>query len=426
MRILIDGYNIALEHGTGVATYGRELVRTAHALGHEPGVLYGIPGASGSDNLLNEIAIVERQPITAKKSTKWQRWREAMASIGTGLWTTKGISIHHSGQVIVPPNRLLATNKAWVANDIYRRSIGCYRATSLTSRVVVSDIDLAHWTYPLPIEARGVPNIYTLHDLVPLRLPYTTADDKRKYFALCKRIAAHADHIVTVSEASRQDIIQILGVPENRVTNTYQSVDMNDVLDGIGENAIQAYVEGLIGVDYRGYFLFFGAIEPKKNTARLIEAYLGSGVRTPLVIVGAPGWGGEGDVKMLSNLRARDRDNRIIWLDYLPRDMLAKLIAGAKSTLFPSLYEGFGLPVAESMAIGTPVLTSNTSSMPEVVGNAGLLINPYDIRALSDGIRKLDSDEGLLAEMRAKGKMRAEQFSPKSYRERLQNFYSSF
>lgn len=426
MRILIDGYNIALEQGTGVATYGRALVSATHALGHEPGVLYGIPGASGSVNLLNEIAIVERQSTAAKKLTKWQRWREAMASIGTGLWTTRGVNIHHSGQVIVPPNKSLATKKAWIANDIYRRAIGCYRATSITSRVFVNDIDLAHWTYPLPIEARGVPNIYTLHDLVPLRLPYTTADDKRKYFALCKRIAATADHIVTVSEASRRDIIEILGVPEDRVTNTYQSIDINDVLGGVDEYVVQTYVEGLIGAGYREYFLFFGAIEPKKNITRLLEAYLGSGVRTPLVIVGAPGWGGEADVKMLSNLRARDKDNRIIWLDYLPRDMLAKLIAGAKSTLFPSLYEGFGLPVAESMAIGTPVLTSNTSSMPEVVGDAGLLIDPYDIRALSDGIRKLDSDEGLLVEMRAKGKIQAERFSPKSYRERLDGLYQSF
>jgi glycosyltransferase involved in cell wall biosynthesis len=426
VRILIDGYNIALEHGTGIATYGRNLVATAHALGHEVGVLYGVPGAGGSDNLLNEIAVVEGQTTTATKRTKWRRWRAGLASLRTGLSTTTAVGIHHSGQVIVPPSRRLASEKAWITDDIYRRAIGLYRSTGVASRVAVTDVDLAHWTYPLPIEARGVPNIYTLHDLVPLRLPYTTADHKTRYYSLCKRIAERADHIVTVSEASRRDIIEILGVSEDRVTNTYQSINMEEMLRDVGEDAIQAYVEGLIGVDFRGYFLFFGAIEPKKNVTRLLEAYLGSGVRTPLVIVGAPGWGGEAEVRMLSSLRARDRDNRIVWLDYLPRDMLAKLIAGAKATLFPSLYEGFGLPVAESMAIGTPVLTSNTSSMPEVAGDAGLLVDPYDTKALSEAIRKLDADEGLRAEMSQRGKLSALRFSPQAYRERLDGFYRRF
>lgn len=423
MRILIDGYNIALEHGTGVATYGRTLVSAVATLGHDPGVLYGAPGAGGGINLLNEIAVAEGASMAQGRVPKWQRCREALASLRTGIGTVKAVDIRHTGQVIVPPSRQLASNKAWITNDLYRRAIGLYRTTGIASRVAVPGVDLAHWTYPLPIEAKGAPNIYTLHDLVPLRLPYTTADHKRTYYAICKRIAERADHIVTVSEASRRDIIEILGVPEGRVTNTYQSIDVGEMVRDVGEATIQTYVEGLINAELRGYFLFFGAIEPKKNIMRLLEAYLGSGVRTPLVIVGAPGWGGESDAKLLSSLRALDKHNRIVWLGYLPRDMLAMLIAGAKATLFPSLYEGFGLPVAESMAMGTPVLTSNTSSLPEVAGDAGLLVDPYSTKALSDAIRTLDADEGLRAEMIAKGKSHVARFSPEAYRERLDLLY---
>ena len=426
MRILIDGYNIALEHGTGVATYGRTLVAAAAALGHEPGVLYGAPVGDTSDNLLNEIAVVEGVAMQPVRRGKWARWAEAAASLRTGIGTVKAAEVRHTGQVIVPPARQLASNRAWIINDVYRRAIGLYRATGMASRVEVPGIDLAHWTYPLPVEAKGAPNIYTLHDLVPLRLPYTTADNKRSYYALCKRIAERADHIVTVSEASKRDIIEILGVPEDRVTNTYQSVDVGDMVRGVDQATIETYVEGLIGAEMRGYFLFFGAIEPKKNLMRLLEAYLGSGVKTPLVIVGAPGWGGENDIKMLSALRALDRHGRIVWLGYLPRDMLAMLIAGARATLFPSLYEGFGLPVAESMAMGTPVLTSNTSSLPEVAGNAGLLIDPYSIKAIADAIKALDSDEGLRADMAAKGKVQAARFSLDAYRARLDDLYARF
>lgn len=426
MRILVDGYNIALEQGTGVATYGRNLVSASVALGHEPGILYGVSGGRDSANLLNEIAIIEGAPILPVKRNRLQRWREALACLRTGIGPTKAINVWHSGQVIVPPSRQLASNKAWITSDLYRRAIGVYRTTGLISRVSVPEIDLAHWTYPLPVEAKGSANIYTLHDLVPLRLPYATADHKRSYYSLCKRIVERADHIVTVSESSRRDIIEILGVPESRVTNTYQSIDVGDMVRGLDEAAVQTYVEGLINAELRGYFLFFGAIEPKKNIMRLLEAYLGSGVHTPLVIVGAPGWGGENDVKMLSSLRAIDRHNRIVWLGYLPRDMLALLIAGARATLFPSLYEGFGLPVAESMALGTPVLTSNTSSMPEVAGKAALLVDPYSTNDLSNAIRKLDADEGLRAEMVAKGREQVAQFSAAAYRERLGSLYSRF
>jgi len=426
MRIVIDGYNLALPAGTGVATYGRNLIVAARALGHDVSVLYGLQNPSKSSNLLNEIAIADPKEMMPPTRSKFKRWIEAFNTAQTIFGTTQATEIHHSGQVISDPSRSVNLNRAWGAQDIYRRSIGLHRKTGLISRVAIPFIDVAHWTYPLPIEATSATNIYTLHDLVPLRLPYTTGDEKRLYLALCQRIAARADHIVTVSEASRRDIVEILGISEDRVSNTYQSVELPPNITNISSDTLSTYIEGLLGVGLREYFLFFGAIEPKKNVLRLIEAYLGSGVRTPLVIVGAPGWGSERDAKTLKALQLLDRNNRLIWLDYLPREMLMMLVAGARATLFPSLYEGFGLPVAESMALGTPVLTSNSSSLVEVSGGAALHVDPYDTNSISNGIVTLDNNPTLRDEFSQRGLIESDKFSRKNYQKRLSDLYKKF
>ena len=109
---------------------------------------------------------------------------------------------------------------------------------------------------------------------------------------------------------------------------------------------------------------------------------------------------------------------------YLPLDHLVSLIRGARAVLFPSLYEGFGLPVLEAMLLGTPVMTSNVSSLPEIAGDAALLVDPYDVEAMSRAIRDLDADNGLRSELAARGRLRAEVFSAKAYERRLTSLYA--
>ena len=423
MIISIDAYNLALEHGTGVATYGRNLVTSAGALGHNIGVLYGSPFGHSKVALLNEIGLIDGPSIAKKKGGGVKAGMGSLSAPLTLFGTRQAKEVPLSGQVIVPPHKRLAAHRYWNIRDLYRNALGLYRATGAATNVRVDGLDLAHWTYPLPVEARGARNVYTLHDLVPLRLPYTTADRKRVYYRLCKRIAERADHIITVSECARHDIIQLLGVTEDRITNTYQSSDIAQLLNGVDEAAVETYVTGTLGVDLYGYFLFFGAIEPKKNVARLLEAYLGSSSRTPLVIVGAPGWGGDKEARLLKSISSLDAKKRIVWLDYLPREMLAMLIAGARATLFPSLYEGFGLPVLESMLLGTPVVTSNTSSLPEVAGDAAILVDPYDVRSIAGAIRTIDNDADIRKELRAKGRVQADRFSRARYEDRLKSLY---
>jgi glycosyltransferase involved in cell wall biosynthesis len=375
--------------------------------------------------ILNEIALADDLPASAQKQSLIALGKVAARALAGVLSVRVAHEVPVSGQVILPHGLKLDAARFWNVPSLYSASKAAFQVTGATSQVSLPGTDIAHWTYPLPLRIKGACNVYTLHDLVPLRLPYTTADVKRAYYRLCKNIATEADHILTVSECSRRDIIDILGVEEHRVTNLYQPSDTVALLADVEEAEIARYVEGLLKVGLREYFLFFGAIEPKKNIARLIEAYLGSAINSPLVIVGAPGWGSERDVKLLKSLLALDGRKRILWLDYLPREMLVKLIAGARATLFPSLYEGFGLPVAESMALGTPVITSNVSSLPEVAGDAAITVNPYDSNAIANAIQQVDADADLRAEMSKKGIEQAAIFSPQAYMERLKTVYDA-
>jgi glycosyltransferase involved in cell wall biosynthesis len=423
MKITIDAFNISLVHGTGVATYGRTLADAAHGLGHEVSVLFGSHAGHSKTPLLNEIALAEIASLSAKPLT-FRAKVGFVARAGKSLFGKRDArEIPASGQVILPAGLAVGAAQRWNVQSLYTSANIAFRATGAFTEVALPSTDLAHWTYPLPVRIAGARNVYTLHDLVPLRLPYTTADVKRAYFKLCNRIARSADHILTVSECSRRDIIDILGVAPDRVTNLYQSSDAARYMSGIDDAAIARHVEGLIDVGMREYFLFFGAIEPKKNLARLIEAYLGSGVKTPLVIVGAPGWGSERDVALLKSMSSLDTRKRIIWLGYLPRDMLYRLIAGARATLFPSLYEGFGLPLLESMALGTPVITSNVSSLPEVGGDAPVYVDPYDVTSIAAAISRVDADAGLRDHMAEAGRKQAEGFGPAAYEKRLASFY---
>jgi glycosyltransferase involved in cell wall biosynthesis len=433
MKIFVDGYNLGLEKGTGVATYARNLTYALHALGHEVGVLYGGRAAPGMSDLLKEIAFFDSN---AGDIPKWLRDLRAVREMFVAPFGFEATRVPISGTVITETfkSRLPYYDSLWNSTDLFRRANNAFKFWRKLNRVYLpSDADIVHWTYPLPLKVKGARNVYTIHDLVPLRLPYTTLDNKKRFLALCKKIAAKADHIVTVSEASRDDIINLLKVSPERVTNTYQAVSIPAKYSTKPLDVVQREVEGTFGLPYQGYFLFFGSIEPKKNIGRLIEGYLASGVETPLVIVGAQAWKSEQELKLLYDDHLRTLiqigsetrvKRRVIQLDYAPFPLLVSLIRAAKAVTFPSIYEGFGLPVLEAMHLGTPVLSSSTSSIPEVAQDAAYLVNPYDSQAISTGIRALDADESLRLNLIERGKLQAEKFSEKQYQQRLQSLYS--
>lgn len=431
-RVFLDGYNLALDQGTGVATYARNLSFAMGQLGFETGVLYGTRAAPGRDPLIREIAFFdERVGAPPKWLVALRRSRRMLrAPIGE-----LAVPVPITGQVIANTfrDRMPHFDEIWNVQDLFQQAHAHFRVFGRELRVAIPrQPRLMHWTYPLPLRAAGARNIYTMHDLVPLRLPYTTLDNKRRYFRLNRRLGRNADHIVTVSEASRRDIINLLGVPEEKVTNTYQAVDIPRKFTDVPMAAVEAEVRGSFGLDAGKYWLFFGAIEPKKNVGRMIQAFLASGVDGPLVIVGKKAWKSEEELRLIfddhvrylvqDGMTLRTR-HKVILLDYAPFRLLVNLIRGARAVLFPSLYEGFGLPALEAMLLGTPVITSNTASMPEVVGDAALTVDPYDISALVQAIQAMDRDDLLRARLAQAGPQRAALFSPERYAARLSALY---
>ncbi|MGH7109038.1 MAG: glycosyltransferase family 4 protein, partial [Stellaceae bacterium] len=176
--------------------------------------------------------------------------------------------------------------------------------------------------------------------------------------------------------------------------------------------------------------LFYGALEPKKNLARLIEAYLASGVAVPLVVVLGGGWHNETETRLLAahSANAAGAESgrpRIRRLDYLGFSTLVTLIRGARAVVFPSLYEGFGLPVLEAMALGAPVLASREGALPEIAGDAALLVDPYDGEAIRRAITTIVADADLRAELSRRGRRRADEFSLARYRERMAALYAA-
>ncbi|WP_284126129.1 glycosyltransferase family 4 protein [Parerythrobacter aestuarii] len=437
--ILIDGYNLGLEKGTGVATYARNLSYELNALGHQVAVLYGNRGTHVRDDLLHEISFFDGPVEQARIFELLERAKQALRF----PLSYKAKQVPITGRVVSRTfsARLPYFDAIYNASEVFQNGQAVFWLWKKLLNVNLPQRpDLAHWTYPLPVRVPKVPNIYTMHDLVPLKLPYTTLDNKRRYLRLMKLIGERAEHVVTVSENSKRDLVELVGIPEERITNTYQSVQIPAKYRDKPEEQVAREVEGITGFGYKGYFLFWGSLEPKKNIGRMIEAYMASEVKTPLVIIGAQAWKAEKELALLnegkweqdtfvasSNVeRRRGARKRIIRLDYAPFSLLVSLIRGAKGALFPSLYEGFGLPALEAMLLQTPVICSNTSSLPEVAGDAARMVDPYDTQAITAAIRELDADADLRAELVERGIAQAERYSPDKYRDRLSAVYSRF
>ncbi|MDB5439797.1 MAG: hypothetical protein JWM33_2224 [Caulobacteraceae bacterium] len=431
--ICIDGFNLSLRKGSGIATYGRNLNLALRDMGMKTHILYGPLAGRSRNNLLNQVALNDG----ASPPDREMRLARFMAT-EFSAWGRLAQPVTQTAAV--QPSPAMSRAKAdqwWAARDVFEAANRSYLKYKLFTPVRFSDPALApgimHWTCPMPLKAKAMANLYTIHDLVPLRMPFATLDNKRAFHRMCKTICRKADHVVTVSESARRDLIEMFGIDENRVTNTYQAASLPEALTARPDDEVAAEVEGIFGLGWRRYFLFFGAIEPKKNLGRVIEAYLSSGVQDPLVIIGGSAWLDEYETKMLyedlvtvqtlkeNTIRRADRIRRY---DYLPLHSLVSLIRGAKATLFPSLYEGFGLPVLESMQLGAPVLTSTAGSLPEVAGEAALSVDPYDVEAIVRGIRALDADADLRSELSARGRIQATKFSPAAYGARLATVYA--
>ena len=276
--------------------------------------------------------------------------------------------------------------------------------------------DVMHWTYPLPLVMPGRRNVYTVHDLIPLLHPTLTGIESGRFRRMLGVVLRAADQVVTVSEATRGELISHLGLDPARVTNTLQAVDVRGAVDA-----------GVPGLVRREYWLHVGAVERRKNLRRLIAAWRASGTVHPLVLAGPDGWMAAETLAdaapFLHPGGALGEGARIVRLPWLERPRLLGLMRDARGVLMPSLAEGFGLPVAEAMALGTPVLTSGGGALAEVAGGAAVPVDPLDVGDMAAGLRALNGDAGLRGDLVRRGLVRAAVFSRAAYAARLGRLY---
>jgi alpha-1,3-rhamnosyl/mannosyltransferase len=261
----------------------------------------------------------------------------------------------------------------------------------------------------LPARFDG-PTVVTVHDLSHLHYPECHPRLRVRMLSyLLPRVLERAGAVITVSEFVAREVRKTFSLPAERVHAVHNGVD-----PGFCPLPAAAIAPTLArhGLSADGYMLCLATLEPRKNLDRLLTAFAALPAslqaRFPLVLAGAPGWRNEALRSRIERLAA---GGKVRYLGYVPAEDRAALYAGARAFAYPARYEGFGLPPLEAMACATPVLTSNVSAMPEVVGEAALTVDPADTEAIRDGLHQLCEDASLRERLRAAGPARAARFT---------------
>jgi glycosyltransferase involved in cell wall biosynthesis len=386
MKIAID-YTTGIYPGAGVARYTRQLIgsladidpRNNYSLFYAAGGLpRSTPERAQADALFREHPNFRAVPVPMSvrvMSRLWQRWQAPLPlELFTGC-----CDVVHSPDFVSPPHRSGA-------------------------------------------------DVITVHDLSFLVMP-ECADPTNAAF-LGKAVPAatrRANHIIAVSEQTKRDLVQLLSVPPHRVSVTYNGVDAR-FRPMPGDPAVNNLRQKL-GLPER-FILHVGTLEPRKNLARLIDAYgmlvgagagIGAGARTmpnsrhaplrdvALVLAGRRGWLYEPIYKAAE--RVNNRGGNVIFLDFVYDDHLPLLYNMAEVFAYPSLYEGFGMPVAEALACGVPTLVSTDGALKEVTGDAALAADPTSLDELASSLHRLSSDEALREELSGAGPLQAARFT---------------
>lgn len=264
--------------------------------------------------------------------------------------------------------------------------------------------------------------VITVYDMVYKVFPETM--EKANYAKLdqnLRRSCEAASAIVTISENSRKEIIEYMDVEADKIYIIPPGVDCLQYRPLKDEKEFLS-IKAKYGLP-QDYFLYLGTIEPRKNIESIVEAfriYRDRGGKNRLVIAGKKGWMYE---KVFELVKQYGLENYVIFPGYIDEADKYLIYGGAKAFLFPSLYEGFGMPPLEAMACGVPVITSNTSSLPEVVGDAGLMVEPMDVESLAHHMKRLEEDEELCEKLIQKGIERAGNFTWENSVKKLMELY---
>jgi len=270
-------------------------------------------------------------------------------------------------------------------------------------------LDVLHSPDFIPPHRPSCKSVITIHDLAFLLYPHFLTKESARYYGHIDQAVRWTDHIIAVSENTKRDTVQHLGVPEDKITVVYEAP--SPIFRPMDRQKAEEWVRDHHGVDGR-FVLFVSTIEPRKNVPTLVQA-IGQ-LRecykedVHLVLAGGKGWLFEDAFATIEELNL---DAQVHFLGRVSSEELLYLYNAAELLAHPAFYEGFGLPPLEAMACGLPVIVSNVASLPEVVGDAGLLIDPHDVDELAVAMWRILTDSELRQEMRDKGLKQAQRFS---------------
>ncbi|BAQ60036.1 glycosyl transferase [Geminocystis sp. NIES-3708] len=275
-----------------------------------------------------------------------------------------------------------------------------------------------HYVYPFPYGKK----VMTIHDLTFLKFPFYSTKIVKNYSERIKKCLQWTDLIITFSENTKQDIINYFKVENDKIAITSEAsrYDINYLKDKNCEK-----IKNTIAYDFQEPFiLFVSTIEPRKNIINLVKAFNILKQTYPinhhLILIGQKGWEYEKIFKEIDNSNYRQQ---IHYLGYLSDEAVAVCYNSADVFVYPSVYEGFGLPLLEAMTLGAPVITSNTSSLPEVASSAAMYINPHDYESMAKTIYEVISQPDLREDLIIRGKNRAKLYSWKTVAEETLKAY---
>ncbi len=323
-------------------------------------------------------------------------------------------------QDALPPS-LQALPRANIPLDVrpWRMGVWLAHALGIPLDRALPRVDIFHATEHLLPPLKNARTVFTLHDLIFQIFPEFHLPLNRWFLRnAMPHFLRRADAIVAVSECTRRDAVRLYGVPPEKVSVIYEGV--NPALRPVEDPDVIAAARARYARN-QPFLLFLGTIEPRKNIPALVDALQvlrARGFPHRLLVAGRRGWLYQG---VFEHARQAGMESQVDFLDYVPDADLPALFAACDAFVFPSLYEGFGLPPLEAMACGAPVVCSNTSSLPEVVGDAALCVNPREPAEIAAAVERVIGDNRLRAELRAKGLAQGTKFSwERAARETLQ------
>jgi glycosyltransferase involved in cell wall biosynthesis len=423
-NILVISEDLEQKYHRGIAFYAKSLLKATHSLGYHNYLMTSAP--SGQSMALKELLVIKN--LISPDDTYFGRKKIAK------YYIEKYIGKGHLKFEDIPLLRFNEQGKQEARLDYIQHLKGFVNSPSQYHSFefhpkyfknavkidlpLVRKYDMVITTSPVPIIVKGTPLIQTLHDTIPVSTHFhpSTPSGLELIYKRLHNMLNYSDCLLSVSEYSRQELLNLFPGYEHKIKTTHIAVPISNEEYELAQNEqIARAVLISNNLEKNGFLFYVGAIEDRKNIERMVLAFnaIKDKIKIPLVIAGEIG-------SLNIHLKKLIQENKdIVFLGKI--DNMTKLILfrSARAFLFPSLYEGFGIPPLEAMRMGCPVLTSNVTSLPEVCGDAALYVDPYSLDEMIDKMLLIASDKSVQDKLRLKGLEHVKQFSNEVYCERL-------